>query len=199
MDMSAAYIDAVQRGAPQAQIIFDRFHVQRLAQDAVDQVRREQVRVLAGPRGRGAAEEDALGAAQESLESLRRRRRQARRGPARRTGPCTAPTCSRRPSPRSSAVARSTSLERSSSSGAAGRRARASLPFKKLAGTIRRHLDGILAFIATGLSNGPTEGLNGKIRTITRRSYGFHSARSLIGFIFLCCTGLTLHPVFKSP
>ena len=47
-------------------------------------------------------------------------------------------------------------------------------PFKKLAGTIRRHLDGILAFIATGLSNGPIEGLNGKIRTITRRAYGFH-------------------------
>jgi len=30
-------------------------------------------------------------------------------------------------------------------------------------------------------------------------AYGFHSARSLIGLIFLCCTGLTLHPVFKSP
>ena len=29
-------------------MIFDRFHVQRLAQDAVDQVRREQVRLLAG-------------------------------------------------------------------------------------------------------------------------------------------------------
>jgi transposase len=72
-------------------------------------------------------------------------------------------------------------------------------PFKKLAKTIRHHLDGILAFIATGLSNGPTKGLNGKIRTLTRRAYGFHSASSLIGLIFLCCTGLTLQPVFKSP
>jgi hypothetical protein len=72
-------------------------------------------------------------------------------------------------------------------------------PFKKLALTIRRHLEGILAFIATGLSNGIVEGLNGKIRTITRRAYGFHSARRLISFIFLCCSGLILHPVFKTP
>ena len=57
----------------------------------------------------------------------------------------------------------------------------------------------ILAHHSTGASNGPTEGLNGKIRTLTRRAYGFHSARSLIGLIFLCCSGLTLHPVFKSP
>lgn len=70
---------------------------------------------------------------------------------------------------------------------------------RAFAGTIRRHLDGILAFIATGLRNGPIEGFNGKIRTITRRAYGFHSASSLISFIFLCCTGLTLHPVFKTP
>lgn len=72
-------------------------------------------------------------------------------------------------------------------------------PFKKVAATIRRHLDGVLAFIATGLSNGLIEGLNGKVRTITRRAYGFHSAASLISFIFLCCTGLVLHPVFKTP
>jgi transposase len=40
IDMSPAYIEAVTRGAPQAQIVFDRFHVQRMAQDAVDQLER---------------------------------------------------------------------------------------------------------------------------------------------------------------
>jgi transposase len=44
LDMSAAYIDSVTRHAPHAQKVFDRFHVQRLASDAVDQVRREEVR-----------------------------------------------------------------------------------------------------------------------------------------------------------
>jgi transposase len=44
IDMSGAYIKAVTEASPNAQIIFDRFHVQRLAQDAVDEVRRDEVR-----------------------------------------------------------------------------------------------------------------------------------------------------------
>ncbi len=44
IDMSGAYIKAVSEVSPQAQIIFDRFHVQRLAHDALDEVRREEVR-----------------------------------------------------------------------------------------------------------------------------------------------------------
>jgi len=77
---------------------------------------------------------------------------------------------------------------------------RSRLPsFKKVARTIKKHLDGIVAIVATGLNNGRTEGLNGKIRVITRRAYGFHNAQALIGFIFLCCSGVILHPVFKTP
>src|SRR5690606_24206194 len=72
-------------------------------------------------------------------------------------------------------------------------------PFVKLARTIRKHMEGILAYIRSGLSNGRTEGLNGKARVITRRSFGFHSASSLIAMLFLCCGGLTLSPVRKMP
>lgn len=32
---------------------------------------------------------------------------------------------------------------------------------------------------------------------ITRRSYGFHSAQSLIALIFLCCSGIHLTPVHR--
>ena len=46
-------------------------------------------------------------------------------------------------------------------------------PFVRVARTIRKHLSGILAYLNTGLSNGRVEGLNGKARVITRRSYGF--------------------------
>lgn len=48
MDMSQAYINAVHACAPNARIVFDRFHVQRLAHDALDEVRRDQMRKLAG-------------------------------------------------------------------------------------------------------------------------------------------------------
>ena len=49
-------------------------------------------------------------------------------------------------------------------------------PFVKLARTIRRHRDGILAAIRLGLTNGRLEGLNSRIRLISHRSFGFHSA-----------------------
>ena len=68
-----------------------------------------------------------------------------------------------------------------------------------MAATIRKYLEGVVAIVSTGLNNGRVEGLNGKIRTITRRAYGFHNASSLIGLIMLCCTGIVLHPVFKTP
>ncbi len=65
-------------------------------------------------------------------------------------------------------------------------------PFQKLSRTIRGHLDGILAYVATGLSNGRAEGMNAKVRTITKRSYGFHGPWSLIALIFLCCSGIVV-------
>jgi len=70
-------------------------------------------------------------------------------------------------------------------------------PFRKVARTIKKHLEGIVAYGGTGLSSGRSEGLNGKIRTITRRSFGFHSASSLIALIKLCCGGLTLSPAHR--
>jgi transposase len=48
IDMSGAYIKAVTDASSQAKIIFDRFHVQRLAHDAVDEVRRAEVRESRG-------------------------------------------------------------------------------------------------------------------------------------------------------
>jgi transposase len=65
-------------------------------------------------------------------------------------------------------------------------------PFVKLARTIRRHRDGILAAIRLGLSNGRLEGLNSRIRLISHRSFGFHSATPLIALVYLCCAGIAI-------
>lgn len=48
IDMAAGYIKAIKASLPQAQIVFDRFHVERLALDAVDEVRRAMVREVKG-------------------------------------------------------------------------------------------------------------------------------------------------------
>ncbi|MEI6500546.1 MAG: ISL3 family transposase [Armatimonadota bacterium] len=42
MDMSAAYIAAVTESAPQALIVYDRFHIMKYVHEAVDQVRRDE-------------------------------------------------------------------------------------------------------------------------------------------------------------
>jgi transposase len=42
MDMLAAYIAAVEEGAPQATIVYDRFHIMKYVHEAVDQVRRDE-------------------------------------------------------------------------------------------------------------------------------------------------------------
>ncbi|MCA1700965.1 MAG: ISL3 family transposase [Actinobacteria bacterium] len=67
-------------------------------------------------------------------------------------------------------------------------------PFVKLARTIRRHRAGILAAIRLGLSNSRMEALNSKVRLLSHRSFGFHGPKPLIALIYLCCTGLLIHP-----
>ena len=65
-------------------------------------------------------------------------------------------------------------------------------PFVKLARTIRKHKQGVLAAIELNLSNGRLEALNSKVRLLSHRAYGFHSADALIAMIYLCCAGITI-------
>ena len=70
-------------------------------------------------------------------------------------------------------------------------------PFIKLARTLRRHRDGILAAIRLGLTNARLEGLHNKIRQLCHRSYGLHSPHALIALIYLCCAGITITPPLR--
>ena len=64
--------------------------------------------------------------------------------------------------------------------------------FAKLAKTVRKNRERILAAVELGLSNSKLEGLNSKIRLINHRGYGHHSAEAVIAMIYLCCGGLTI-------
>ncbi|GMU63250.1 MAG: hypothetical protein AMXMBFR34_50130 [Myxococcaceae bacterium] len=198
MDLSAACRSSVTKHAPQAELVFDRFHIQRLASDAVDAVRRGEMRaakstddakalkgthwaLLKSPWNLKATESSKLADLQRANQRIVRayllkegladvlRRRQPGVAARELTRWCNWASRSR--------------LK----------------PFVKLARTIKQFSAGILAYIRTGLSNGPTEGLNNKTRLITRRAYGFHSAQALIAMIFLCCGGITLSPPLPSP
>lgn len=67
-------------------------------------------------------------------------------------------------------------------------------PIKKVARMIRRHLDGVLGWVRWRISNGRLEGMNNRIRLLSHRSFGLHSAEALISLVYLCCGGLTLAP-----
>lgn len=67
-------------------------------------------------------------------------------------------------------------------------------PFVRVARTIRKYRDGILAYIDFRLTNGPVEGINNRMRTVARRAYGFHSAEALLSMLFLCCSKIELAP-----
>jgi len=198
MDMSPAYIAAVKAAVPEAQMIFDRFHVQRLAHDALDEVRRSEVRELKGTEEGKALKRTRfiLHKSPWNLESLEEQKLTELK---RVNGP----------------IYRAYLLKESLAGILDGRQinvAREKLtewiswashsrlePFQKLARTVKGHLAGILAYVQTRLTNARTEGTNGKIRTITRRSYGFHSASNLIALVYLCCSGILLLPVLKFP
>lgn len=65
-------------------------------------------------------------------------------------------------------------------------------PFKKFVGMLRSHLDGVLAWTKTRLSNGTVEGMNNKIKSISHRSFGFRTAENFIAAIYHCCARLPL-------
>jgi len=61
--------------------------------------------------------------------------------------------------------------------------------FVKLQRSIQKHRARILACIEYNLSNALIESTNTKIRLITRKAYGFHSAESLIAIAMLTLSG----------
>jgi transposase len=198
IDMSAAYKKAVREAAPQARLIFDRFHVQRLIHDALDEVRRAQVREVKGTdlasaikRTRFALQKNPWNLStieSERVSTVQRLNRPLYRGYLLKE--TFADILDRR-----QVHVAQEKLEEWISWASRSRLA----PFVKVARTIQAHIDGVLAYVATGLNNGRSEGLNGKIRTLTRRALGFHDPRSLIGYIFLCCSGINLSPVHRVP
>jgi len=198
LDMSQAYIASVRAHAPDARIVFDRFHVQKLAHDALDQVRRALVRDNLDPQQRRAIKGTrfVLQKNPENLSSPERRKLavlQATNRPLYRAYLL-------KDALTSILDRRQYYVARDQLIGWLAWASRCRLaPFVRVARTIRKYLDGVLGYLNSGLSNGRAEGLNGKARVITRRSYGLHSAQSLIAMLFLCCSLPKLTPVRVTP
>ena len=199
MDMSQAYISAVQEAVPDAQIIFDRFHVQQLVSQAVDKIRREEWRRLLDLGG-----EDAARSLKHTRWALLKNpwnltpREEARLSTLQETNTRLYRAYLLKESFAGIMDRRQPNVVKAKLRGWLAWASRSRLPaFVRVARTIRKHFDDIVAYIRWRLTNGVVEGLGNKVRLITRRAFGFHSAAAVIAMIMLCCTGLVLHPVVK--
>lgn len=198
MDMGGAYVKAVRAKAPDAQIVFDRFHVQALASRALDETRRDlwqELRrsdpdlafgmkrsrwaLLKNPIDLNEAEAAKVSDIQRDNKRLYRAYllKEELRDILDRGQP---------------------NVVRALLLGWISWALRARLPaFGRAARTIRGNLEEIVAYVRFRLTNGFLEGLNNKARLLTRRAYGFHSAEAALAMILLCCSGLHLTPVHK--
>ena len=192
IDMSAGYEKAIRapEGLPNAEVCFDPFHVCQLAGKAADQVRRDEY----NRHGRSSTGEGKwIKGARYSL--LKDSANQT----ARQLAKLAEVVLTNKSMYRAFLLnGELRYLYRLPKDEAAERldawlawAARSKLkPFIKLARTIRKHKAGVLAAIKLGINNGRLEALNSRIRLISHRAHGFHSANALIAMVYLCCAGI---------
>lgn len=189
MDMSAAYRKAVLETLPNATIVFDHFHIAKLANEALNEVRRALMR-----EAESKAEKDEIkgtrwatlhrmdNAREKHHDVLAKLRPQQPLGRGYLLKESLLDILSRAfPEPESALRGWSAWASRSRLQ-----------PFVRLGRTIRRYWDGIVALFKERITNGIAEGINNKIRLLSHRAYGFHSAPPLIATIHLCCGGIKL-------
>jgi transposase len=192
MDMSEAYLNAVADHAPQADIVYDRFHVVKLLLDAIDEVRRIEVNKLTG----------------DQRKALKGTRFSLLRNPKRHLSPKDVAAIEH-------IMATNRRLARAyelrcefeelwelkdeekareflmnwTRSALLSRRE----PLRRFANTVRKHMEGILGFFRWwGTTSGLVEGINNKIKLAIHRAYGFHSVDALMAMVYLCCSGLKI-------
>ena len=179
MDMSRAYIKAVKTYLPEALIVFDHFHLIKLLNDRLSDLRRSLFReaseddqevmkgihylLLKNPenlnpdRDEKARLEKAL-RLNEPLNIAYYMKEELRQLWSQENW-------------RSASVYLSSWIQRARDSGIR--------MLKKMAQTLEDHQEGILAYFVYPISTGPLEGTNNKIKTMKRQAYGYRDREFL--------------------
>ena len=177
-DMSAAYWSAVLEHLPDAALVFDKFHVIKLMNERLDDLRRQMVREAEGPlkllikgtrflllRNPENLQEDQIPKLDQALRLneplllgwyLKEELRELWNQPSRQ---------------KMSAFLKDWCQKADQT--AIGQ-------LMKMAKTLRTHASGILAYARHPITSGKLEGINNKIKTLTKRSYGFHDENFFI-------------------
>ena len=185
MDMSKAYVSAVTKHLPEADIVFDPFHVVKLMNEQLDDLRRELWRDADRP-GRKTIKGTRwiLLRGRENLSA-----EPGRNGKASETELLEEALSLNAPlatayylkedlrmlwlmSDLKSAKAWLRDWLKSAEASGIGQ-------MKKIADTIRSHRDGILAYFTHNITSGPMEGNNNKIGAMMRQTYGLRDEEYL--------------------
>jgi transposase len=164
MDMCPAYIRGAREAFPQAQIVFDHFHIMKLAGEALDQVRKTL-------RSQGFNLFGGLWALRGNDWTRTDQQQELRRQL------CTSyPKLGRAMALRDALQDVLQSGDNASLQWWLGWAVRSRLdPFRKLSRTLKEHLDGIMAFMETRLTNAAIEAVNGILQMAKRMARGFRN------------------------
>ncbi len=173
IDMSAAYISAVTTHLPDAAIVFDRFHVVKLMNEKLSDLRRELYREASTSSERGILK-GTRWLLMKNPENLSEDRNETTR--LEEAMKLNAPLATayylkeelrqfwEQPWKYSAKMFLNSWCARATSSGIK--------QMVTMAKTIRSHAEGILNYYDHPISTGPLEGTNNKIKTIQRQHYG---------------------------
>ncbi len=189
-DMWQPYIDVIKEQAPQAVLVFDKFHIVRHLMEAVDQVRRDEVREK-GPAHKALmyktrfiwlknpwnlTEGQALRLGELEQLNLKINRAYLLKELFRHFWDYTYAGWARRYLKRWFWWATHSRLE----------------PMRDFAWMVRRHEEDILNYFRMPIDNGTVEGLNNKAKLVIHKAYGFRTAKNYIRNLYHCLGDLPL-------
>jgi transposase len=182
MDMWQGYIGSVQTHAPQAAIVFDRFHIERYLTKAVDEVRKQEF------FRRGGAYRDAIrGKKWLLLTKFRRLRRQHRRD---LMGLLAMNRRLFKAYLFKEQFEHAWTYKTERGMREFLGRWRALLNWSRLTPLIEfydmlmRHVDGVVAWARYRLTNAALEGNNSRIRAISQRGHGYRNPNNLMVVLY---------------
>jgi len=182
MDMSTAYIAGTQTCFPNARIVFDRFHVMKLAGEALDAVRKDL-------RRQGADLSGGLWAIRGNEWTRTDQQLDLRRHLVK-----TYPILGRALGLRDALANVLEGDDLPTLKWWLGWADRSRLePFRKLSRTIKCHLPGILAYLETRLTNAAIEAVNGLLQMAKRIAKGFRNFHYFRLAAYLKAGNLDIH------
>lgn len=192
LDMWKPYMAVVRARASQAALVFDRFHLVRHLNEAIDKIRREIMAKENGPWAPYLRRTRYLWIT--NPWNLRQDKRLQLQTLLKLNMPLTRAYVLKEAFHKFWEYRYRAAAEKWLDLWVKAVRATRLKPLKKFAAMVESHREGILAWVDLPISNGLVEGMNNKIGLVKRRCYGLRKPEYQKLAIYHCCANLPLPP-----